>query len=176
MLRASDIRALTQAIAEAKKSNNHLLVINSSKGDALVDNRYAQEPDIQGIEQRLATQGISHTITQPVRGHDAAAEVLDAADEHHADLIVIGQFGVHNPKPTDKNVPNRVLQAAVCPTLVVGMPDEADLSPRCPACVIVREDSEGDRWFCDDHLGSGKRLDHDMTPMTTWTHGALMYG
>lgn len=26
--------ALTQAIAEAKKSNNHLLVINSSKGDA----------------------------------------------------------------------------------------------------------------------------------------------
>jgi hypothetical protein len=68
--------ALTQAIHEARKSNTRLLVINSSKGDALVDNRYAQEPDIQSIEDRLATQGIDHVIKQPVRGHDAAAEVL----------------------------------------------------------------------------------------------------
>ncbi len=36
--------ALTQAIAEARKTDTTLLVINSSKGDALVDNRYAQEP------------------------------------------------------------------------------------------------------------------------------------
>ena len=52
--------ALTQAIAEARKSNTTLLVINSSKGDALVDNRYAQEPKIQSIEERLAAQGIDH--------------------------------------------------------------------------------------------------------------------
>ncbi|AMB39306.1 MULTISPECIES: universal stress protein [Paenarthrobacter] len=112
--------ALTQAIAEAKKSNNHLLVINSSKGDALVDNRYAQEPDIQGIEQRLATQGISHTITQPVRGHDAAAEVLDAADEHDADLIVIG---LRRRSPVGKlimgSVSQRILLEADCPVLAV---------------------------------------------------------
>jgi len=82
--------ALAQAIAEARKSNSRLLVINSSKGDALVDNRYAQEPEIQSIEDRLATQGIDHVIKQPVRGHDAAAEVLDAAEEHNAELIVIG--------------------------------------------------------------------------------------
>ena len=49
--------ALTQAIAEARKTNTTLLVINSSKGDALVDNRYAQEDEIQSIEERLATQG-----------------------------------------------------------------------------------------------------------------------
>ena len=82
--------ALTQAITEARKSNSTLLVINSSKGDALVDNRYAQEPDIQSIEDRLATQGIDHVIKQPVRGHDAAAEVLDAAEENNAERIVIG--------------------------------------------------------------------------------------
>ncbi len=105
-------------------------------------------------------------------------EIAQLAADIRADLIVIGQFGVHNPKPTDKNVPNRVLQAAVCPTLVVGMPGEADLSPRCPDCAFVRDDSEGDRWFCDAHTDTrhAKRVEHDMTPMTTWSRGALVYG
>ena len=82
--------ALTQAIAEARKTDTTLLVRNTSKGDALVDNRYAQEPEIQGIEERLATQGIKHVFKLPVRVHDAASEVLDAAEEHNAELIVIG--------------------------------------------------------------------------------------
>jgi len=77
--------ALTQAITEARKASTTLLVINSSKGDAPVDTRYAQEPEMQGIEGRLAAQGIDHVIKQPVRGHDAAAEVLDAAEEHKAE-------------------------------------------------------------------------------------------
>ena len=103
-------------------------------------------------------------------------QIAQLAAEIRADLLVIGQFGVHNPKPTDKNLPNRVLQAAVCPTLVVGMPEAADMSPQCPMCVATREDSEGDRWFCDEHLASGKQVEHAMTPMTTWSRGNLMVG
>ena len=112
--------ALTQAITEARNRNSKLLVINSSRGDAAVDNRFAQEGDIQGIGERLATQGISHEIKQPVRGHDAAAEVLDAAEEHNAELIVIG---LRRRTPVGKlimgSTSQRILLEADCPVLAV---------------------------------------------------------
>lgn len=112
--------ALTRAIAEARKANTKLLVINSSKGDALVDNRYAQDQKIQGIEDRLASQGIDHEIKQPVRGHDAAVEVLDAAEEHNAELIVIG---LRRRSPVGKllmgSTSQRILLEADCPVLAV---------------------------------------------------------
>lgn len=112
--------ALTQAIVEARKSGATLLVINSSKGDAPVDTRYAQEREMQGIEARLADQGIDHVIRQPVRGHDAATEVLDAAEEHKADLIVIG---LRRRTPVGKlimgSTSQRILLEADCPVLAV---------------------------------------------------------
>ncbi|MBX7443999.1 MULTISPECIES: universal stress protein [unclassified Arthrobacter] len=112
--------ALAQAITEARKNNSTLVVINSSKGEAAVDNRFAQDDDIQGIEQRLATQGIQHVIKRPVRGHDAAAEVLDAAEEHKADLIVIG---LRRRTPVGKlimgSTSQRILLEADCPVLAV---------------------------------------------------------
>ena len=112
--------ALTQAIAEARKAGATLLVINSSKGDAPVDSRFAPEPEMQGIEARLAAQGIDHVIRQPVRGHDAATEVLDAAEEHNAELIVIG---LRRRTPVGKlimgSTSQRILLEADCPVLAV---------------------------------------------------------
>ena len=60
-------------------------------------------------------------------------QISALAADIRADLIVIGQFGLHNPREKYKTVPNRVLNAATCPTLVVGMPQEADTSPVCPS-------------------------------------------
>lgn len=112
--------ALTQAITEARKSNSTLVLINSSKGDAPVDNRFAPDGEIQDIEQRLAGQGIQYLIKRPVRGHDAAAEVLDAADEHNAELIVIG---LRRRTPVGKlimgSTSQRILLEADCPVLAV---------------------------------------------------------
>jgi nucleotide-binding universal stress UspA family protein len=98
------------------------------------------------------------------------------AAEIAADLIVIGQFGVHHPKHTDKSVANHVLQAAVCPTLVLGMPAAAELSPQCPTCIAVREETDGERWFCAHHVDPSHRLDRVMTPMSTWTGGSPTWG
>jgi nucleotide-binding universal stress UspA family protein len=112
--------AFDQAIKEARKSNTTLVVINSSRGDALVDNRYALEPEIQSIEDRLATHGIEHVIRQPVRGHDAANEVLEAAEELQAELIVIG---LRRRTPVGKlimgSTSQRILLEADCPVLAV---------------------------------------------------------
>jgi nucleotide-binding universal stress UspA family protein len=101
-------------------------------------------------------------------------EIAELAADLRADLIVIGQFGLHTPSASDKNLPNRVLQHAVCPTLVVGLPEPADTSPQCPLCSAVREDSAGERWFCPQHAGDHGR-DHVMSPMTTWSGGSLMW-
>jgi len=98
------------------------------------------------------------------------------AAEIRADMIVIGQFGCHHPKHTDKSVANHVLQGAVCPTLVVGMPEEVERFPQCPMCMAVREDTDGYRWFCVQHTDPGHNIDRVMTPMTTWTGGSLMWG
>ena len=108
-----------------------------------------------------------------VRRGKAEVEIAQLAAEVRGDLIVIGQFGLHNPRETLKNVPNRVLQQAVCPTLVVGFPETLD-APQCALCAAVREDTEGERWFCEAHVGDSG-FDHAVTPMTVWTGGSLMW-
>ena len=100
-------------------------------------------------------------------------EIASLAADLRADLIVIGQFGLHH-KTGDKNLPNRILQQAVCPTLVVGLPNQIDAEPQCPMCAAVREDSDGDQWFCAKHAGD-RGVDHVMTPMTTWSGGTVMW-
>lgn len=96
-------------------------------------------------------------------------QIAMLASEIRADLIVIGQFGQHKA-----SIPNRVLRAAACPTLVVGMPEEASTSPICPMCVTVRDESDGARWFCASH--SDTHHEHEISPMTVWTEGQLIYG
>jgi nucleotide-binding universal stress UspA family protein len=112
--------ALEYAIKEARKNDAKLVVINSAKGDALVDNRYAGEPEMDDIDQRLDKEGLNHLVLHPVRGHDATAEVLDAAEDHQADLIVIG---LRRRSPVGKlflgSTAQRILLEADCPVVAV---------------------------------------------------------
>jgi len=88
-----------------------------------------------------------------------------------ADLIVVGNFGLHNPRSTYKNLPNGVLNAAVCPVFVVGTPAAMD-TRQCPACHNIRELTDSDRWFCDEH--TTRKDAYATTPMTVWTGGRYM--
>ncbi len=81
-----------------------------------------------------------------------------------ADMIVIGDFGLHR-----KSMPKRILAHAICPTLVVGMPKQID-ARQCGECAALREDSEGTTWFCDDH----RVKQNAVSPMTTWSGGNLL--
>lgn len=108
-----------------------------------------------------------------VRTGKPADQIASLAQDLIADLIVIGQFGLHHPRQTFKNLPGRVLQAAPCPTLIVGMPAVLD-TKQCPACSALRADTEGERWFCAEH-SAPNRVEHDVTPMTVWTGGSLMW-
>lgn len=112
--------ALNYAISEARKTDKMLVVINSSKGDALVDNRYAGQPEMDDIDLRLDAEGVKHLVLHPVRGHDATTEVLDAAEEHQAELIVIG---LRRRSPVGKlflgSTAQRILLESDCPVVAV---------------------------------------------------------
>jgi nucleotide-binding universal stress UspA family protein len=115
--------ALERAVAEARLRDGRLVVVNSSRGDAAVDNRYLQEDDVRELGHGLDAAGVPWTLHQPVRGRDAAEEVLQAAEESRADLVVIG---LRHRSPVGKlimgSTAQRVLLDARCPVLAVKAP------------------------------------------------------
>jgi nucleotide-binding universal stress UspA family protein len=120
--------------------------------------------------QTFSRQAKSWRARLHVRGGKPDQQIGALAQDLQADLIVIGQFGLHHPRDAIR-LPSRVLEAAPCATLVVGMPHALQRSPICKACAAVREDSDGERWFCDAHRAAN-RVDHAVTPMTVWTGGS----
>jgi nucleotide-binding universal stress UspA family protein len=117
---AEGAAALDRAITEAQRNQSRLVIINSSRGDALVDKRYAPAEDLAAVTERLEREGVEHLVLQPVRGNDAAIEVLDAAEKYRADLIVIG---LRKRTPVGKlimgSTAQQILLEASCPVLAV---------------------------------------------------------
>ncbi len=154
----------------------HILTVREKRRPSSEDLKQALWERVYPALETFNTHGTDWRARLHVRRGQPDEQIAQLAAEIRGDLIVIGQFGLHNPRSTNNNLPNRVLQAASCPTLVVGMPEEANQSPQCSMCVVVREDSEGGRWFCADHTDRGRKTEHDMTPMTTWSGGSLVWG
>ncbi|SDO91961.1 Universal stress protein family protein [Streptomyces sp. cf386] len=82
--------ALRAAIDEARRREEKLLVVNTSRGDAIVDPRFAQEPDLSHVREDLAALGVDFDIRQVLGARDAAEEIIDLADQTDASLVVIG--------------------------------------------------------------------------------------
>jgi nucleotide-binding universal stress UspA family protein len=112
--------ALTAAIAEARLREQPLHIVNSARGDSLIDSRFVQESGIDDLRSRLDASGVVYEIDQKVRGHEASEEVVEAADRVKASLIVIG---LRRRTPTGKLITGsqaqRILLDANCPVLAV---------------------------------------------------------
>jgi nucleotide-binding universal stress UspA family protein len=102
--------ALQRGIEEAKLRNARLIVLNSAKGDAYVDPRFASVQELEIVRSQLDGAGVEHELRQPVRGKEAADEVVDLAEETGAELIVIG---MRRRSPVGKQ--HRAAGAARCP-------------------------------------------------------------
>jgi nucleotide-binding universal stress UspA family protein len=113
--------ALRRGAEEARlRGAARLVVVNSSRGDALVDRRFAQAEDLERVERTLAATGVPWSLHQPVRGREASEEIVLAAHEARADLIVIG---LRHRSPVGKllmgSTAQSVLLDAECPVLAV---------------------------------------------------------
>ncbi len=82
--------ALRRAVAEATLRREPLLVVNAARGDAYADSGFAPDEDLDAVRKELAAAGVEFEVRRLVRGNDPADEVIDAANESGASLIVIG--------------------------------------------------------------------------------------
>ncbi|EGX58280.1 uspa domain-containing protein [Streptomyces zinciresistens K42] len=82
--------ALRAGIDEARRRGERLLVVNTSRGDAYVDPRFAQEPDLTQVRDDLAALGVDFDVRQVLGARDAAEEIIDLAETKQVSLVVIG--------------------------------------------------------------------------------------
>jgi len=110
--------ALERAIKESTARQARLIVVNSSKGDQLVDDRLIDAKQHHDLEARLAESGVDFWIQRQTQGIDAADQILQVAEAQRAELIVIG---LRKRTPMGKfimgSVAQRVLLQAGCPVL-----------------------------------------------------------
>lgn len=112
--------ALTAAVAESRLRDQPLHVVNSSRGDALADPRFASADALEAVRSRLEESGVVYDLEQPVRGREASEEVVEAADRVHATLIVIGlRRRTATGKLITGSQAQRILLDAHCPVLAV---------------------------------------------------------
>jgi nucleotide-binding universal stress UspA family protein len=115
--------ALDAAIAEAKLRGTDLVVVNTTRADRLVDPRYAQRAQAEALEEKLAASGVAHEVRQFTSSELASDDVLRAAEESGAALIVIG---LRHRSPVGKLIMGSTAQAillgAGCPVLAVKAP------------------------------------------------------
>ncbi|GAB3263721.1 universal stress protein [Arthrobacter pigmenti] len=116
--------ALREALERATVWGARLVVVNSSRADTPVDPLLATDEDLKMVRKVLEQAGVDHHIENPVRGRDAADEILDAAEAHDARLIVMGL------RPRSRvgkilfgSTAQRILLQAKCPVLSVKIPE-----------------------------------------------------
>ena len=112
--------ALDAAITECRRRGSRLLVINSTRADRTVDPNYAFGGDIKALHTTLAASGIEHEIRQFTSELLASDDVIAAAEETNAELIVIG---VRRRSPVGKMLmgsdSQRILLQSECNVLAV---------------------------------------------------------
>lgn len=112
--------ALEEATREAERRGVELVVLNSARREAYVDDRYAQDSQWQAIEERLGQSGIRFRLLRPESTNDTATDLIEAAQQYRADLLVIG---LRRRSAVGKlilgSTAQRVLLQAPCPVLAV---------------------------------------------------------
>jgi nucleotide-binding universal stress UspA family protein len=112
--------ALRAAVDEARLRDQPLHVVNSSRGDALSDPRFASDSALDQVRATLDTAGVVYEIVQQVRGHEASDELVEAAERVKASLIVIGlRRRTATGKLITGSQAQRILLDANCPVLAV---------------------------------------------------------
>lgn len=115
--------AVEHATAEAALDGSGVILVNASKGDKLVDLRFASGDQLEEVRRTLAAAlpgGGDVVQVRQVVAQDVAEAVLAVAAEVDATLIVLG---IRRRTPVGKllmgSVAQRVILDAECPVLAV---------------------------------------------------------
>lgn len=122
-LRSDEGRAaLERAIDETRLRDGELLVVHSMRGGERDEERQVltYREEFEQLETRLAGEGIRYRLVEYARGNSPAEDLLRAATDEGADLLVIG---IRRRSPVGKLVlgsnAQDILLQADCPVLAV---------------------------------------------------------
>jgi len=111
--------ALAAGVEEAARRDTDLVVVNATRGDALVDRRYVGEAGLAELHSKLAGVDVPSEVRQAM-GADVAQEIVRVAAETEAEVIVIG---LRHRTPVGKlimgSVAQQVLLEAPCWVIAV---------------------------------------------------------
>ncbi|HSU35039.1 MAG TPA: universal stress protein [Propionibacteriaceae bacterium] len=115
--------ALARGVTEAKLRDAKLVVVNTSRGDAWLDERYVQGDVLAALAAELEQVGVQTELRQVEDGHDVAEALEEIGTEVDADLIVIG---LRRRSPVGKlilgSAASRILLTVKQPVLTVKAP------------------------------------------------------
>jgi nucleotide-binding universal stress UspA family protein len=111
--------ALEYGIAEAKRRQTSMVVLNSTQGDSYVDAAFAHRGEVHDLEAELIDCGVPFEVEQPV-GVYAAQALLTAMDRPDAELLVIG---IRHRNPVGKLLLGSIAQQVIveCPKPVLAV-------------------------------------------------------
>lgn len=114
--------ALDRAVEETRQRDGELFVVHSMRGGTRdeLDQVLEYREEFERLTERLESEGIAYRLVEYARGQSPAQDLIDAAQEHSADLIVIG---VRRRSPVGKLVlgsnAQEVILQATCDVLAV---------------------------------------------------------
>ena len=82
--------ALRVAMEEAALRSEPLHVVNTSRGDAVLDPRFASDEDLAEVRRQLEAAGVDFEVEHRISGNEAAEDVTAAVERLGASLVVIG--------------------------------------------------------------------------------------
>jgi nucleotide-binding universal stress UspA family protein len=115
--------ALDAALAEARTHDSELVVLNVSRGEALMEPKRLYDEQAAELTKRLEESGVRYTLRREVHPEPSAENVLDVLTELRPQLLVIG---LRKRTATGKllfgSTAQRLLLEAPCPVLAVKAP------------------------------------------------------
>ena len=84
--------ALDRAVEETKLRDAELLVVHSMRGGERdeLENVLTYREAFEELERRLNNEGVSYRLVEYARGNAPSEDLLQAANDEDADLLVIG--------------------------------------------------------------------------------------
>lgn len=112
--------ALAKAVELAQRQQEPLVVVNGSRELGRGDENRLSHDEHEDLDAALVRAGIEFRVVTPHGEDEPAEQVLAAAAEHGADLIVIG---MRKRSPVGKlflgSAAQRILLESTCPVLSV---------------------------------------------------------